>query len=51
MKVKHNAHILIGDYQFADRVKEEVLSRLKDCNPIPQDNSNVKASLHTDWNW
>ena len=51
MEVKHNAHVLVGDYQFADRLKEEVLSRLKECNPIPQDNSNVKASIHTEWDW
>ena len=51
MKVLHNAHVLVGDYQFADRLKEEVLSRLKECNPIPQDNSNVKASIHTEWDW
>ena len=49
--VRHNAQVIIGDYQFADRVKEEVLSRLKYCNPIPQDNSNVKASIHTEWEW
>ena len=41
----------MGDYQFADRVKEQVLSCLKTCNPIPQDNSNVKASVHTEWDW
>ena len=51
MKVLHNAEVLVGDYQFADRVKEQVLSSLKTCNPIPQDNSNVKASLHTEWDW
>ena len=52
MKVKHNAHILIGDYQFADRVKEEVLSLLDEGVPaIPQSHSNVKASVHTVWNW
>ena len=49
--VKHNAPIVVGDYQFADRVKEQVLSSLKTCNPIPQDNSNVKASIHTEWDW
>ena len=49
--VKHNAKVLVGDYQFADKVKEQVLCLLKDCNPIPQDNSNVKASIHTDWDW
>ena len=51
MKVLHNAEVLVGDYQFADRVKEQVLSSLKTCNPIPQDNSNVKASVHTEWDW
>ena len=51
MKVKHYADILVGDYQFADKVKNEVLSCLNHCNPIPQDNSNVKASIHTEWEW
>jgi len=51
MKVSHNAHVVVGDYLFADKVKEQVLSLLKLCNPIPQDNSNVKASLHTEWDW
>ena len=51
MEVKHNAEVLVGDYPFADKVKSEVLSLLKTCNPIPQGNSNVKASLHTEWDW
>ena len=51
MKVNHYAKILVGDYQFADKVKSEVLSLLKVCNPIPQNNSNVKASIHTEWDW
>ena len=51
MKVKHNAEIFVGDYQFADKVKEQVLSCLKVCNAIPQNHSNVKASLHTEWYW
>ena len=51
MKVKHYASILIGEYQFADRVKEQVFSSLKTCNPISQNNSNVKASIHTEWDW
>ena len=51
MEVSHKTNVLIGDYQFADKVKEQVLSLLKLCNPISQDNSNVKASLHTEWNW
>ena len=51
MKVTHNAEVLVGDYQFADKVKEQVLSCLNHCNPIPQDKSNVKASIHTEWEW
>ena len=51
MEVKHYAKILVGEYQFADKVKEQVLSCLNHCNPIPQDNSNVKASIHTEWEW
>ena len=51
MEVKHNAEVLVGDYPFADKVKSEVLSLLKVCNPIPQERSNVKASIHTDWDW
>ena len=50
-EVKHKASIIIGDYQFADSIKGDVLSLLKLCNPIPQDNSNVKASIHTEWDW
>jgi hypothetical protein len=50
--VKHNAPILIGDYPFADRVKEQVLDLLeKGVRCIPQENSNVKASIHTAWDW
>ena len=51
MEVKHYAKILVGEYQFADKVKEQVLSCLKICNPIPQEESNVKASIHTEWDW
>ena len=51
ISVKHKADIIKGEYQFADKVKREVLSLLKVCNPIPQNHSNVKASIHTDWNW
>ena len=51
MEVKHKTDIIKGEYQFADKVKKEVLSLLKVCNPIPQDNSNVKASIHTEWEW
>ena len=51
ISVKHKASIIKGEYQFADKVKSEVLSLLKVCNPIPQNNSNVKASIHTEWDW
>ena len=51
ISVKHKADIIKGEYQFADRVKSGVLSLLKVCNPIPQNNSNVKASIHTEWDW
>ena len=51
MNVKHYADILVGDYQFADKVKNEVLSLLKTTTPIAQEDSNVKASLHTEWDW
>ena len=51
ISVKHKDDILVGDYQFKDKVKEQVLSCLNHCNPIPQYNSNVKASIHTEWEW
>ena len=51
ISVKHKADIIKGEYQFADKVKSEVLSLLKFCDPIPEENSNVKASLHTEWDW
>ena len=49
MKVKHRSKIIVGDYQFADSLNEEVLHRLKFAKNIGH--SNVKASLHTTWNW
>ena len=52
ISVKHKAPIMIGDYQFADKVADEVRTLLNiGVPPIPQDNSNVKASLHSEWNW
>ena len=51
ISVKHKADVIKGEYQFADKVKGEVLSLLKVCSPIPQNNSNVKASIHTEWDW
>ena len=48
MKVNHDAEVVTGEYQFADKVKEQVKSLLnKGVVAIPQDDSNVKASLHT----
>ena len=51
VSVIHPTDVIIGDYQFADKVKEQVLSCLTHCNSIPQENSNVKASVHTEWEW
>ena len=53
ISVKHKADIIKGEYQFADKVKREVLSLLNKpvVVAIPQNDSNVKASLHTEWNW
>ena len=50
-RVNHPSLILIGDYQFADKVKEQVLYWLKFSDPISQEYSNVKASFHTIWDW
>ena len=49
MKVKHNAEIIVGDYQFSDSLNKEVLHQLKFARDIGH--TNVKASLHTGWNW
>ena len=49
MKVKHYAGILVGDYQFADSLRKEVLSLLKTAANVGH--TNVKASLHTQWDW
>ena len=51
MILKHNAEILVGDYFKSDQLNEEVLRCLKTTRGINTTNSNVKASLHTDWNW
>ena len=51
MKIPHNAEVIVRDYQFADKVKEQVLSCLEFCNPIPKNKSNVKVSFHTNWDW
>jgi len=49
MKIRHNAKIIIGDYQFAESLKQEVLHQLKYATDIGH--TNVKASMHTGWNW
>ena len=49
MKVKHYAKIIVGDYQFAESLNQEVLYQLKFADDIGH--TNVKASVHTDWNW
>ena len=52
MEVKHNAQVLVGEYPFADKVQNEVFSLLRrGVVAIPQDNSNVKATLHSGWDW
>ena len=48
ISVKHKAVIIKGEYQFADKVKREVLSLLRTANNIGH--TNVKA-FHTNWNW
>ena len=49
MEVNHNAPVIVGDYPFADNVKNEVLSLLKTSVGVGP--TNVKASFHTEWNW
>ena len=47
ISVKHKADIMKGEYQFADKVKSEVLSLLRIANNIGH--TNVKASINTEW--
>jgi len=49
MKVKHNAEIIVGDYQFAESLNKEVLHQLQFAENVGH--TNVKASLHTVWDW
>ena len=52
MKVKHYDNILVGDYQFHESVSKEVQSLFaKGVKTIPKERSNVKASVHTEWDW
>jgi len=48
MKVRHCAEIIIGDYQFAESLNQEVLHQLKFARDIGH--TNVKA-FHTVWDW
>ena len=45
LSVKHNAEILVGDYQFADKVKEQVISLLDEGVPSLPHTTNVNASV------
>ena len=50
--IRHNAKILIGDYQFSDSVKKEVFSLLaRGVESISQNETNVKSTLHTPFRW
>ena len=52
ISVVHNADILVDTYQFHDSLKKEVVRLLSEGAPcIPQNNSNVKATMHTVWDW
>jgi len=52
ISVVHNADILVDTYQFHDSLKKEVVRLLSAGAPcIPQNDSNVKATLHTIWDW
>ena len=52
ISVVHNADILVDTYQFHDSLKKEVVRLLSEGAPcIPQNDSNVKATLHTVWDW
>ena len=46
--VNYKAQILVGDYQFADSLKDEVVSLLQTATNIGH--TNVKA-FHTNWEW
>ena len=48
MKVRHDAEIIIGDYQFADSLNKEVLHQLK--HTVNHGHTNVKCIVFTGWN-
>ena len=49
MQIRHDAEIIVGDYQFSDSLNKEVLHQLKSATNIGH--TNVKVSLHTTWDW
>ena len=49
MKIKHNAEIIVGDYEFAESLNKEVLHQLKYATD--HGHTNVKGSMHTGWDW
>ena len=52
ISVAHNADILVDTYQFHESVKKQVVSKLNEgVATIPRDQSNVKATVHSEWNW
>ena len=52
ISVVHKADILVDTYQFHDSLKKEVVRLLSEGAPcIPQNDSNVKATMHTVWDW
>ena len=52
ISVVHNADILVDTYQFHESVKKQVVSKLKEgVQVIPKDDTNVKATVHTTYNW
>ena len=52
ISVVHKADILVDTYLFHDSLKKEVIRLLSQGAPcIPQNDSNVKATMHTVWDW
>ena len=52
ISIKHNADIIMNTYQIHESVKNEVVSKLREGVPaIGKDSSNVKATVHTIWDW
>ena len=49
--INHKAPVIIGDYPYADAFNEEVLSLLESGRYEHVGKTNVKAFIHTEWNW